>query len=995
MKRFFLFSMFFLLTFNRVNGKDIRKTNSDPEINKKLSSQSNACLQQLVHRESNLWLTISNWGLTGSQGGFIYETGANLPAPSAHFPGGSDLDYLYMGAIWVGGVVEGETLVSVGADGWFSVYDMVPDACPEGEIKRYKQLADQEYIAVYTDTVDYGLAPEPYENRPPKPLKIEIRQHSYSWITPPYDDFVILDYQIKNFGDKYISDAYIGFYMDTDIYHRFNYTGYFDDVTGFLRKPVFWGKEQKMLEVAWSADNNGDLDNGKITYKSPAGVFGFTLLDSSLSRYKVSYNWWVTDGSNPDLDFGPWQVSSMDKWRMMYDTYGFFDKNLGTPNGDRAKYFLMSNGEIDYNQFETCIEHSDSGWLPPPSHCSDVAEGYDIRFLYSFGPFDIPAGDSINFAVGIVMGDSLHRVDNPINPQNPQIYYSKLNFDDLIKNVINAQMTYESGYRLPPPGPPKQVTAYDFSDSTILLSWPPSTHLDLKGYNIYRSSVSGEFPLLPINPEPVQDTFFLNEGLIEGSTYYYSVSCVQGNGETGKRSDELEFLAGKPKKPSGLMVISEKDKNCLYWRPNLEEDVVGYKIYRKAEGGEFELLKNIGLTGTDTSYCDQNFENGVVYYYAVDAVDRKGLEGYLSDSVFTLIMSLSPGILLVDMSNPDGRILVQDDSINAFYDRALQGYPFVYSKHDLSNIQYVSLKELDPYSVCLIHSEGRFGPIRFSGSGFDSTLANLSRYLKAGGKLILAGRNLINLWYPYLFKEGDFVYDYLHLKSIVEPFWRCGLEEFIGIYSTVLPEFTDLEVDTARVNLSFPREGCDLQGRLPLIGYFVPLYPEEAIYTFNSVYDTSEFEGKAIGMRHIGEDYQIYYLHFPLYYIKEEQSIPLLHRILSEFGLSTTAIEDDLISLPSNYTLAQNYPNPFNPTTTIQFKIRRLEFGEPIPTALTIYNILGQKVRALLEKELLPGKYESVWDGRDDKGKEVSSGIYFYQLKTGDFISTKKMVLLK
>jgi hypothetical protein len=100
-------------------------------------------------------------------------------------------------------------------------------------------------------------------------------------------------------------------------------------------------------------------------------------------------------------------------------------------------------------------------------------------------------------------------------------------------------------------------------------------------------------------------------------------------------------------------------------------------------------------------------------------------------------------------------------------------------------------------------------------------------------------------------------------------------------------------------------------------------------------------------------------------------------------------------SLPDKFYLGQNYPNPFNPATTIKFGVWSLEFGEPTHTTLIIYNILGQRVRTLVDEEKLSGEYKVIWDGRDDKGNEVSSGIYFYKLQTENFSQTKKMLLVK
>lgn len=987
MKKFALTLSAFLIAFSPAWGKGL---NTSFDTKNKFSSTSSPCEQQLVHRESNLWLAITNWGLLGSQGGALPETGTESSAPSAHFPGGSELNYLFVGALWVGGVVEGETLVSIGEDGWIINFEMLPDICPDGEVKKLEKYGDQELVATYTDSLTDSGFDDPYDLRFHKPIKVKVTQHSYSWVSPPYDDFVILDYWINNFGDKLISRAYIGFYMDTDIYHITTFPGYLDDVTGFKNESFELPEGGKKIELAWAADNNGDLSNGKISSKSPIGVLGFALLGSSNPAAEVSYNWWVSNGNDPEsLDFGPWKESNLDLWRRNYDIW--CEGGKGTPCGDRAKYFLMSNGEHDYDQVYTCVDQSASGWLPPPAICADLADGYDSRFLYSFGPFDIPPQDSINFAVGIIMGDSLHRKDNPLDPLNPQIHYSNLDFGDLLSNALSARIVYESGYTLPPPGPPKDFRVMNSTDSTLLFSWSPKTHSNLKGYNLYRSSKSGEYPASPVNSEVIQDTFFMDRGIVEGDTYYYAVSCVSEAGKAGKKSKEIAILAGQPDPPTGLSALANKKEICLSWKPSLGRDVVGYRIYRKKEGGEYEFIKNIGLSGPDTSYCDGTIENGVVYFYAVSAVDRKGLEGYLSDSVYALSMTFDQGILLVDMSNPLGRVFVQDESVNAFYNRALQGYSFVYAKHDLPQIEYISLKELSPHPVCIIHSEGRFGP-SFT---VDSTQVNLRRYLETGGRLILVGKNIICTSDDFYFEEGDFPYDILHVSSIYYPLWSCGQEEFIGTHSASQSEFSDLQLDTARVNLSYPKDNCDLQGRLPLIGYFVSRFPEEVIYTFNSTCDTSDFEGRAIGMRHTGDDYKVYFLDFPLYYIREEQSVPLLRKILAEFGFSPTEVEEELVALPRTFFLGQNYPNPFNPTTKIQFRVESLEFGEPVPTTLTIYNILGQKVKVLLNKEMRPGLYEVVWDGRDEKGKEVSSGIYFYQLKTGDYKEIRKMVLLR
>lgn len=89
-------------------------------------------------------------------------------------------------------------------------------------------------------------------------------------------------------------------------------------------------------------------------------------------------------------------------------------------------------------------------------------------------------------------------------------------------------------------------------------------------------------------------------------------------------------------------------------------------------------------------------------------------------------------------------------------------------------------------------------------------------------------------------------------------------------------------------------------------------------------------------------------------------------------------------------SLGQNSPNPFNSSTTIAFSL-----AEPGMTSLAVYNILGQRVRTLFEGELPEGSHEIVWDGRDDRGREIASGLYMYRIATGHDVMTRKMILMK
>jgi hypothetical protein len=131
------------------------------------------------------------------------------------------------------------------------------------------------------------------------------------------------------------------------------------------------------------------------------------------------------------------------------------------------------------------------------------------------------------------------------------------------------------------------------------------------------------------------------------------------------------------------------------------------------------------------------------------------------------------------------------------------------------------------------------------------------------------------------------------------------------------------------------------------------------------------------------------------------------HGAFSAFNFAQGMLEDDSVEIYylsssssdvdteedhkiCHFNLFQNYPNPFNSSTIITYEIMKAE-----NVTLKIYDILGREVRSLVNGLQRPGVYRLIWDGKNNQGKEVTSGIYFYQLKTGNFSETKKLVLIK
>jgi hypothetical protein len=111
--------------------------------------------------------------------------------------------------------------------------------------------------------------------------------------------------------------------------------------------------------------------------------------------------------------------------------------------------------------------------------------------------------------------------------------------------------------------------------------------------------------------------------------------------------------------------------------------------------------------------------------------------------------------------------------------------------------------------------------------------------------------------------------------------------------------------------------------------------------------------------------------------------------VYQELDLTTVGVESKTDKLPVEFSLEQNYPNPFNPTTDISYTVPA---GD---VRLDIYNALGQKVKTLVDQNVLAGKYSAQWDGTNADGHHVTSGLYFYRLESDAGVKVNKMMLQK
>jgi hypothetical protein len=461
---------------------------------------ANPNIENRTHRAGNLWVTVYNWGYLGNA-----EKGATeavddpcfpgVWAPQAEFPGGSHIQYLYQGSIWVGALIQQEGTeyprVSYGTDGWVrELNEFYPgESEADGILERstrpnYRNcfgtlvsspdaISEQDFVCAYSDTLKdpFFVHNDPVDG-PHVPLGVKVTQKSYAWSQNFAKDFIIIDYQFENIASNYLKNVYVGLYMDCDVGHEDEPEHHTDDICGFQQYYYFTRPNGQLdsliINVAWIADNDGrPHDQGQGAPFTCPDVTGVRVVRAPNPRLKTSFNWWISNG-NPDLDFGPcWE-------RYADSTATSWMGILGTPEGDAHKYQVLSDREFDYDQ--VYVDQPDyisahpqvinpgqpdeytEQWYPPNANDpTDLANGYDTRYLLSWGPlgvFDhidesgrriyrLNPGEKFNMTIAYVAGRNFHNYNNP---QGDPIHIdpTKFDFADLRYNAAWAARVYDN-----------------------------------------------------------------------------------------------------------------------------------------------------------------------------------------------------------------------------------------------------------------------------------------------------------------------------------------------------------------------------------------------------------------------------------------------------------------------------------------------------------------------------------------------------------------------
>jgi len=465
-----------------------------------------------VSRRSNIWMNFTNYGYFGNNSS-LDRTGMDDPcrpgewAPQCEYPGGSGVNYLYQGMLWVGALIRAEGYeyprVSVGGDGWLRINEFNPgvgmtNSQTNGIVERStlplpfdclgndmtpfhdQAISEQDFVCDYSDTLteDFYVDPDPMDG-PHAPLGVKITQKSYAWTYNYAQNFIIIDWTVENIAGNYLKNLYIGLYIDADVGGPPEQTWHEDDITGFQKYYYYINaagdSDKTVINTAWIADNDGRPKNVSAgnDFNAPA-VTGVRVVRAPNPRLKTSYNWWISNG-DADLDFGPsWEDDGAP---------GTWTSTFGTPMGDVRKYFVLKNREFDYDQVYTnqsqfirdnpqvftdrwnpeIILETHNWKIPgetddtPPNLTADLANGYDTRYLLSWGPLGIfdhideagnriyrlNPGEKFSMTIAYVAGDNFHDRNKP-QPDNETIDPTLFNFSSLRYNSDWAARVYDN-----------------------------------------------------------------------------------------------------------------------------------------------------------------------------------------------------------------------------------------------------------------------------------------------------------------------------------------------------------------------------------------------------------------------------------------------------------------------------------------------------------------------------------------------------------------------
>ena len=504
-----------------------------------------------VHNIGELQMHVGNWGQFGSWPGSNFTFSE---VPSAQWPAGSGVEYLFVAGLWVGALKSGVPAVSVSAyefefrpsndavdimyrasegsrggnrvpsttadddrdgtidDDWLNGRDDDGD----GEVDEdFAAISKQMFSCQYTDNQPTATQIYPQHN----PLNLHVRQESYQWEEDRFDDFVGAQFYITNVGHDVLNDLYIGFFADGDAGPRDAENYWEDDGTGFIRTLRCTDLGPVSMDIAYVYDVDGD--EGRTS-----GYLGVLFLGHT---------------TDPNGEFAPRRVGVA--------TYANFSGSAsfedgGDPTNDFERYELLSSEVIE----------------------RDATIPRDYRMMMSAGPFsELLPGSTLTFQTAFSIGTGI---------------------DGLVENAANAQLTFEGAWFNLVPDDPPNSSGYAGRE----------TRVDGPADGIYIDSCryDGQVPI----SVPRGVTVYINNDCGEEELFQllcaYEDSSKFRTGINGQETQIFWIVGTAPPPPNMRLDAANRDGVAVYWdnfsesQPDVKTqklDFEGYRVFRADNWG--------------------------------------------------------------------------------------------------------------------------------------------------------------------------------------------------------------------------------------------------------------------------------------------------------------------------------------------------------------------------------------------------------------------------
>ncbi len=570
---------------------------------------------------------------------------------------------------------------------------------------------------------------------------------------------------------------------------------------------------------------------------------------------------------------------------------------------------------------------------------------------------DSISGEPLKGATITLLQDNLMRSTNDSGRYyaqalsgNSTLKIVKPGYATLYKDVwvpLNGNASFNFAMPRNLPLAPQQVTI-SHDSASLTLTWRQNTEPHFMRYRIY-GGLSPHPTTLLDSTNDRQDTVKIFTGLVNGTTYYFRLTAVDSAYRESVFSEEISEepnIPGfePPETPSNVSISRDSGTVTLRWDQNRDGDFLRYRIYGGTSPNPVLPVDSVE-NRSDTVKTITGLLNGTTYYFRITAVDNHLVESAFSTQVSAVPQAPSLNLTTALYQNP---LLTKFVDIVVASDVNLTGAPSVkiWRTTDTSVIAMTAISQ-NVYKGSYTFGADGIYKIRtqaVSYRGQDSVkIRNYS--------VTLARRNTPT-----------------SLSSV-------NGAALLRIGSDLVAEGTCF--------ISFDEWTEDA-----IVHHFLPDRVLSEKVRIEVAYDPARFEDptRLFLYRRSEEGWE----RLESQVLNGQNKVVAYVNRLGVFKVDADASPVHRNTVVKDFVLKQNYPNPFNPSTTIAYDVPNDEH-----VTLTVYNLLGQKVRTLYDAPSAAGHYSITWDGRDERGREVSSGIYLYRIRVGSIVQTKKMVLLK